>query len=154
MRNNARKTFAHPSKMEEDPALGPAAAEAETPAAEAGGYVYCMSNEGMPGIFKIGMTMDSPESRAKELSGATGVPYPFRVEISKRVHNPREKELAMHELLSVLGFRVNERREFFNCSRAIVEHLFALIDGTDVSVSNIQTSAITRNFAVNVVKLT
>ena len=74
-------------------------------------------------------------------------------EITKRVHNPREKELAMHELLSILGYRVNERREFFNCSRIIVEHLFALIDGTDVCVSNVQTTAIVRNFAINVVKL-
>ena len=127
---------------------------AEAPAeSSTGGYVYCMSNDAMPGIFKIGMTLDDPEFRAKELSSATGVPFPFRVEITKRVHNPREKELAMHELLSVLGYRVNERREFFNCSRIIVEHLFALIDGTDVCVSNVQTTAIVRNFAVNVVKL-
>ena len=59
----------------------------------------------------------------------------------------------MHELLSILGYRVNERREFFNCSRIIVEHLFALIDGTDVCVSSMQTTAIVRNFAINVVKL-
>ena len=107
----------------------------------------------MPGLFKIGMTLEDPESRAKELSSATGVPFPFRVEITKKVANPREKELAMHELLGVLGFRVNDKREFFNCSRVVIEHLFALIDGTDVVVSNVQTSAIVRNFAVNVVKL-
>ena len=117
------------------------------------GYVYCMSNECMPGLFKIGMTLDDPETRAKELSSATGVPFPFRVEITKKVARPREKEHALHELLGVLGFRVNDKREFFNCGRVVIEHLFGLIDGTDVVVSNIQTSAVVRNYAINVVKL-
>ncbi len=117
------------------------------------GYVYCMSNESMPGLLKIGMTTDSPETRAAALSGATGVPTPFKVEISKRVAQPYEKEQAIHELLGALGFRVNEKREFFNCSMKIVDYLFALIDGTDVSVSNTQASAVVRKYAVNVVKL-
>lgn len=112
-----------------------------------------MSNESMPALLKIGMTLESPEERAKELSSSTGVPTPFRVEICKRVANPYEKERAMHELLGALGFRVNERREFFNCSLKIVDYLFALIDGTDVSVSNTQASAVIRKYAVNVVKL-
>ena len=117
------------------------------------GYVYCLTNECMPGLLKIGMTTEDPETRARELGAATGVPFPIRVEMSKRVANPREKERAMHELLSILGFRVNERREFFNCSMKVVEHLFALIDGTDVSVSNMQALIVVRKHAVNVVKL-
>jgi hypothetical protein len=118
------------------------------------GHVYCLVNDGMPGLVKIGMTHEDPEDRAKELSGATGVPYPFRVIVSKRVANPREKERAIHELLSALGFRVNEKREFFNCALGVVDLLFALIDGTDVrSGSLAQTSAVVRKYAVNVVKL-
>lgn len=117
------------------------------------GYVYCLSNECMPGLLKIGMTTEDPESRARDLSSATGVPFPFRVEMSKRVANAREKERAMHELLEVLGFRVNDKREFFNCSLAVVEHLFVLIDGTDVSVSNMHMLTLARKHAVNVVKL-
>jgi hypothetical protein len=118
------------------------------------GHVYCLVNDGMPGLVKIGMTHEDPEDRAKELSGATGVPYPFRVIVSKRVANPREKERAIHELLSALGFRINEKREFFNCALGIVDLLFALIDGTDVrSGSLAQTSAVVRKYAVNVVKL-
>jgi hypothetical protein len=35
----------------------------------------------------------------------------------------------------------------------VVEHLFALIDGTDVSVSNMQALIVVRKHAVNVVKL-
>lgn len=43
------------------------------------GYVYIISNQAMPGIFKIGFTLKDPELRAKELD-STGVPYPFIVE--------------------------------------------------------------------------
>ncbi len=118
------------------------------------GHIYCLVNDGMPGLVKIGMTHEDPEDRAKELSSATGVPYPFRVVISKRVVNPREKEHAIHELLSALGFRINEKREFFNCALGIVDHLFALIDGTDVRCGSVaQTSAVVRKYAVNVVKV-
>ena len=118
------------------------------------GYVYAMTNEAMPGLVKIGMTCDHPEERAKELSSATGVPFPFKVEVCKKVFNPKEKEAAMHDLLSALGFRVNERREFFNCSLAIVDYMFALIDGTEVQVASLaQSSAVVRKYAVNVLKL-
>lgn len=118
------------------------------------GYVYCMSNESMPGLLKIGMTTDEPEARAKELSSATGVPFPFRVEHCKKVANPRAKERAIHELLSALGYRVNERREFFNCALGIVDLLFVLIDGVEVTLSAAATApAVVRKYAVNVVKL-
>jgi T5orf172 domain len=118
------------------------------------GYVYCMTNEAMPGLVKIGMTCDEPETRAKELSSATGVPFPFRIYICKKVWNPRLKEQALHELLAVLGFRVNEKREFFNCALGIVDLLFAVIDGTDVQVQDISTApAVAKKYAVNVVKL-
>jgi hypothetical protein len=125
----------------------------ETTDAPKEGYVYCMSNECMPGLLKIGMTTDEPDERAKELSSATGVPFPFRVEFCKKVADPRAKEKAMHELLSAVGFRVNEKREFFNCAVGIVELLFALIDGVEVQVSNSAAASVVRKYAVNVVKL-
>jgi len=118
------------------------------------GYVYCMVNDAMPGLVKIGMTCEDPEHRARELSSATGVPFPFRVIVSKKVVNPRAKESAIHELLSALGFRVNEKREFFNCALGIVDLLFALIDGWDVQTGAMaQTSAVVRKYAVQVVKI-
>jgi len=117
------------------------------------GFVYCMSNASMPGLLKIGMTTDDPETRAKELSSATGVPFPFLVEHCKKVAHPREKEKAIHELLSALGYRVNEKREFFNCPMHIVDLLFVLIDGIDVTISISATPIVTRKYAVNIVKL-
>lgn len=118
------------------------------------GYVYAMTNDAMPGLVKIGMTCETPEERAKELSSATGVPFPFKVVVCKKVYNPKVKEAAIHELLSTLGFRVNERREFFSCGLQVVDHLFALIDGTEVQVGSIhQSSAVVRKYAVNVLKM-
>jgi len=117
------------------------------------GYVYCLTNESMPGIVKIGMTMDDPEERARELSSVTGVPTPFRVAISKRIVNPAMKETAVHDLLTALGFRVNDRREFFKCSLQIVGHLFAVMDGSDLCVADAEAIPVLRRQNVNVVKL-
>jgi hypothetical protein len=117
------------------------------------GYIYCLTNECMPSVVKIGMTLEDPELRAKELSSSTGVPTPFQVAISKRIVNPREKEHAIHELLTSLGFRVNDRREFFDCSMTIVKQLFAVIDGVDMTVNTLQAMPAVRKHSVTVVKL-
>jgi hypothetical protein len=108
------------------------------------GYIYCLTNTCMPGLVKIGMTTEDPEIRAAELGHVTGVPVPFVVAISKRIVNPREKEKAIHELLSQLGFRVNEKREFFTCSLSIIGLLFAVIDGTDTRISDSQAIPVSR----------
>ena len=120
---------------------------------ETEGYIYCLTNACMPGIVKIGMTLDDPESRAAELSSVTGVPTPFCVATSKRIRNPREKEKALHELLSSLGFRVNDKREFFNCSLHIVGLLFAVVDGTDYRIADADAIPVARKQNVSVEKL-
>ena len=117
------------------------------------GYVYCFTNACMPGLVKIGMTTDSPEERARELSSVTGVPSPFCVAISKRIANPRQKEKAIHDLLTSMGFRVSDNREFFKCSLNIVGLLFAVIDGKDVSIQDSAAIPILRKQNVNVEKL-
>ena len=106
------------------------------------GYIYCMTNSAMPGLVKIGMTLDHPEERAAELSSVTGVPARFEVAISKRVVEPEAKEAAIHDLLSRLGYRFNERREFFTCGLEIVGLLFAVIDGVEVEIGNAETIAV------------
>ncbi|HBO22449.1 MAG TPA: hypothetical protein DD649_06110 [Providencia sp.] len=77
------------------------------------GWVYVLSNEYMPGIYKVGMTTVSPESRAKELSSATGVPDKFKIEASFYSDAPADDESFIHKHLS--EFRINESREFFKC---------------------------------------
>lgn len=75
------------------------------------GWVYILSNEYMPGIYKIGMTTTSPDIRAKELSSATGVPTPFNIEATFHCDDPAISERAVHDDLS--NYRINESREFF-----------------------------------------
>lgn len=43
------------------------------------GFVYVLSNAGMPGLLKIGSSTKVPTARAAELN-TTGVPSPFEVE--------------------------------------------------------------------------
>jgi len=78
------------------------------------GWVYVLSNESLDGLVKIGFSTKDPESRAKELSGDTGVPTPFIVEYEMLVDDPHNCEQRAHDLLN--DKRVNQRREFFRCS--------------------------------------
>lgn len=80
------------------------------------GWVYILSNPFMPGLLKVGMTTTSPEARAKELSAGTGVPASFVVEASYFSEDPRGDESKIHKALS--EYRVNNGREFFQCSIA------------------------------------
>jgi len=93
-----------------------------------------MSNPSMPGILKVGMTDRTPEVRAVELF-STGVPTPFKIEFSKKVLNPLQKETTIHKLL--LKERINPRREFFRVSLEKVKELFNLMDG-DVWVCEVK----------------
>ena len=76
------------------------------------GFVYCMSNPCMPGVFKIGMTTRSPMERCDELSNSTSAPMPFALLCYAEVLDPREVELHMHEMFQ--GDRVSRGREFFS----------------------------------------
>ncbi|HCI6306003.1 TPA: GIY-YIG nuclease family protein [Klebsiella pneumoniae] len=88
------------------------------------GWVYVLSNPCMPGIYKVGMTTTSPEVRARELSSATGVPAPFKIEAAFYTHSPLESEKEVHEVLS--EWRVNDSREFFELSLGEIIHACSL----------------------------
>ncbi|MBI0277114.1 GIY-YIG nuclease family protein [Hafnia alvei] len=88
------------------------------------GWVYILSNECMPGIYKIGMTNNHPSVRAKELSSATGVPVPFKVEAMFHCDNAAYSETEIHASLS--DCRINESREFF---QEDLENLIGVCEG-------------------------
>ncbi len=92
------------------------------------GYIYCLSNECMPGILKVGMTERTPDVRAKELF-TTGVPTPFIIEFAKKVKDVKTKEKTLHELLEQYTERVSPNREFFRVSLEEVRTFFKLMDG-------------------------
>ena len=88
-------------------------------------WVYIMSNPTMPGYYKIGYTKNSPEERAKQISNATGVIVPMKVEWAFHCYNGFALEQECHHKLE--KYRVSNNREFFQMSleeaKATVEEL-------------------------------
>ena len=80
------------------------------------GWIYIASTPiyAEKGLYKIGMTTQSPEGRARELSQATGVPENFRVFFTKDFSDCKLAERMIHEKLS--SYRYTKNREFFDVS--------------------------------------
>ncbi|MEW5837381.1 MAG: GIY-YIG nuclease family protein [Pseudomonadota bacterium] len=77
------------------------------------GYIYILSNPSIPGLLKIGHTMDMPEQRLRQLN-TTGVPMPFVLEACFLVTKPSALENAVHSALA--SYRPTDSREFFQLS--------------------------------------
>ena len=95
------------------------------------GYIYCFSNQSMPGILKVGMTERTPEIRLNEanISDTWRPPTPYKLEFAKKVLNTKQKEITLHKLLSQYTERINPKGEFFRVSTEEVKTFFDLIDG-------------------------
>lgn len=74
------------------------------------GYIYVLSNPGMPGLLKVGFTLRDVAARAQELE-TTGVPYKFIIEYEVAVKDVEYMERHVHSALS--KFHVN--KEWFRC---------------------------------------
>ena len=77
-------------------------------------FVYVLVNSSCPGMVKIGMTTRDVDTRAKEISGATGVPTPWVPIYSFQCFNSLKLEQELHEYLD--SVRVAENREMFRMS--------------------------------------
>lgn len=73
------------------------------------GFIYLLSNQLMPGIYKIGFTAGNPDKRAKEISAKHGLPQPFEVVHYWRTLDPYIVEQRIHDALSAH----NRSGEFF-----------------------------------------
>ena len=74
-------------------------------------WVYILSNPTMPNMFKIGYTKNTPDERAKQISNATGVALPYKVEWAFHCYDGFGLEQEVHHKLD--SCRVNGNREFF-----------------------------------------
>ena len=83
------------------------------------GWVYVISNRGMPDIVKVGFSTKDPELRAAELNH-TGSPHPYLVEYELLIDEPRDIEQRVHLELR----QKHEAKEWFRCS---AEHAVAAI---------------------------
>lgn len=84
------------------------------------GVLYCLSNPGMPNLYKIGFTLRTGAARARDLyhgygtESVTGVPFPFKV-VREWEFLPEDVpgiEAEVHQLLRKV--RVSSGREFFH----------------------------------------
>jgi hypothetical protein len=89
------------------------------------GFVYLLSNELMPGVYKIGFTAQNPDKRAKEVSAKYKLPKPFKVVNYWRTKDPYILEQRIHSELA--SFRkVDELFEIdLESAREIIEFLIS-----------------------------
>ena len=93
------------------------------------GTVYIISNPAMPGLVKIGKTINL-EARLQSLY-SSGVPMPFRCIYAKEVDNYSEVERKLHKGLN--SHRENSNREFFRIPEDEVINFLELVPGKDVT---------------------
>lgn len=82
------------------------------------GFVYVLGHEYMEGVFKNGMTGQTPLKRCDELSSGTAIPSPFDLLFYIEVDDPAAVESAMHDVFA--DFRVSDNREFFRVDLASI----------------------------------
>lgn len=105
-------------------------------------YVYCAENPSMPGLVKIGMTLDKPSHRMAQLSGHTAVPTAFICSWYAFSSNPERDEKRLH--LALAAYRVSDRREFFRCTagyaRSTAESIGFRVAASSVKTTNIHVA--------------
>jgi len=74
-------------------------------------YVYVLVNKSVPNMVKIGMTTNTPDERARQISAATGVPTPWIPVYSFQCYRSDLLEEEIHQYFS--AHRVNKHREMF-----------------------------------------
>jgi hypothetical protein len=95
------------------------------------GYIYCFSNESMPGILKVGWTKKSPNKilkRANSSHNYWGPPTPFKFEFAKKVKDPAEKGEVFIKLFDTIK-KCDNSGHFIRDKPEHVRMIFELIDG-------------------------
>jgi hypothetical protein len=89
------------------------------------GFVYVLSNQIMPNIYKIGYTEKSPMQRASDLSN-TSIPLPYEVICYGEIEDPMAFERQLHE--DHKEKRVAGNREFFKLDYVDLMNLNYIIE--------------------------
>ena len=74
-------------------------------------HVYVLVNKSVPNMVKIGMTTDTPDQRARQISAATGVATPWIPVYSYQCYRSDLLEEEVHNHFHYC--RVNNKREMF-----------------------------------------
>jgi len=81
-------------------------------AVRASEYVYVLVNKSVPNMVKIGMTTNTPDERARQISAATGIATPWIPVYSYQCYRSDLLESEVHHHLR--EHRVSKNREMFN----------------------------------------
>ena len=84
------------------------------------GYIYILSNLGLPRTFKIGFVKDDPEARAKQLKSATGLETDFIIEKLWKTKNPYKVE---QKIFSSLQMQKNKNGEYYGKSYRLIKEM-------------------------------
>jgi hypothetical protein len=94
-------------------------------AVRASEYVYVLVNKSVPNMVKIGMTTNTPDERARQISAATGVATPWISVFSYACYRSDLLEEEIHDHLK--SHRVNTHREMFaidsHTAQQVIEEL-------------------------------
>ena len=97
-------------------------------------YVYVLVNKSVPNIVKIGMTKETPDKRAKQISAATGIPTPWIPVYSLACYRSDLLEEEVHEYFK--QYRVNRNREMFSIDSYTAQEVIERL-GFKYTTSNI-----------------
>lgn len=75
------------------------------------GYIYILTSDQQEGLCKIGYTERTPEERLKEINGASGVIFPWKLYDAFPCKTPRAVEQLTHKALAEA--RIDQRKEGF-----------------------------------------
>lgn len=111
------------------------------------GFVYVLTNPSMPGMVKVGYTMGNPEDRAREISGATGVPRPFIVYGSLKIFGVDSVVYAFEQVVhnELSDYRINNNREFFEIDPTSALDVIARLRDSDDLQCNIRNARLLAN---------
>lgn len=88
-------------------------------------YVYVLVNKSVPNMVKIGMTTNTPDERARQVSAATGVATPWISVFEYACYRSDLLEGDIHQHLR--EYRVNNKREMFaidsHTAQRVIEEL-------------------------------
>lgn len=94
--------------------------------------IYVLTNPAMPGVVKIGYTIDL-EQRLRGLD-STSVPLPFRCEYALQVSDSLAAEKLLHDAFG--DRRIRDNREFFEVDASRVIAAMKLTGGKNVTPSD------------------
>ena len=106
-------------------------------------YVYVLVNKSVPGMVKIGMTKNTPDERARQISAATGVATPWIPVFSFKCYRSDLLEAEVHEYFAAQ--RVNEHREMFEVDSYTAQKAIEVLGQRYSSILHVDSLLIENN---------